>query len=119
MQKLQKISPVTSESKADDICSRLKHTLENLVLPGISSRHLMPQVPLKSERLRDLERPGIYPFGTLPIEEMERGLIMKAFQELIRSNQIDGGSISDKERPAKFKAFERSFEEHFTPDTLR
>jgi hypothetical protein len=79
----------------------------------------MPPVPAKSERLRDLERVGVYPFATLPIDEVERGLIMKAFQELIRSNQIDEGATSDKQRHPKYKIFERNYEEHMTPEILR
>lgn len=38
---------------------------------------------------------------------------------MIRSNHIDEGALSDKQRHAKFKVFERNFEEHFTPDILR
>ncbi len=44
---------------------------------------------------------------------------MKAFQELIRSNQIDEGATNDKQRHSKFKVFERNFEEHMTPEILR
>lgn len=79
----------------------------------------MPAVPLKSERVRDAERANVYPFATLPVEEVERGLIMKAFQELIRSNHIDEGVNSDKLRHAKYKVFERSYQENFSPETLR
>lgn len=79
IQKLNLASTAKSEWKAEDICSRSKKIIENLVLPGITCRHLMPPVSLKSERLRDLEKPNVYPFSTLPIEEVERGLIMKSF----------------------------------------
>ena len=39
----------------------------------------MPTPPEKSELLRLKERTEIYPFSTLPVEEMERGQILKAF----------------------------------------
>jgi hypothetical protein len=65
----------------------------------------MPSVPSKSERLRDMERAGLYPFATLPIDEVERGLIMKAFQELIRSNQIDECIKGNTQRHSKYKVF--------------
>jgi hypothetical protein len=29
--------------------------------------------------LRDQERAAVYPFATLPVDDVERGLIMKAF----------------------------------------
>lgn len=96
IQKLQRVTAIPDETRAEDICARSKHAVENLVLPGISQRHLMPQVPLKSQRLRDMEKPALYPFATLPVDEVERGLVMKAFQELIRSNHIDEGAMNDK-----------------------
>ena len=79
LQKLNRVTPPADEERAEDVCFKTKQALENLVLPGVSQRHLMPPVPAKSERLRDLERVGVYPFATLPIDEVERGLIMKAF----------------------------------------
>jgi len=79
LQKLNRVSSSADENRAESICDRTKSLIDNLVLPGISSRHLMPPVPSKSERLRDMERAGLYPFATLPIDEVERGLIMKAF----------------------------------------
>lgn len=75
---------------AESACLRERNALENLVLPGIN-RHLMPPVPTKSQRLRDAEKPQLYPFCTLPIEDVERSLILKAFQELLKANQIDEG----------------------------
>ena len=113
------MTPPADEERAEEICATTKQALENLVLPGISGRHLMPPVPAKSERLRDLERVGVYPFATLPIDEVERGLIMKSFQELIRSNQLDDSATSDRVRHAKYKVFERAYEEHLSPEILR
>ena len=83
---------------AEDVCARTKNAIDNLVLPGVSQRHLMPPVSSKSQRLRDLERATVYPFATLPLDDFERGMIMKAFQELIRSNHIDQGAQSDQSR---------------------
>lgn len=117
MFKLPKYVSYSEEEKAEDICLREKHVLENLVLPGLG-RHLMPQVPSKSERLREAEKPALYPFSTLPIEDAERALILRTFQELLKQNQIDEGqTASDKH--TKYKAFERCFEQHMNQDILR
>jgi hypothetical protein len=40
-------------------------------LPG-KDRYLMPDVPSKSIRLRDAEKPSVYPFSTLPVDDAER-----------------------------------------------
>lgn len=119
LQKLPRVSDIKDETRAEEICARSKQIIDNLVLPGVSNRHLMPPVALKSQRLRDQERASLYPFATLSVEEVERGLVMKAFQELIRSNHIDEGAASDKQRHPKYKVFDRNFEEHFSPDLLR
>lgn len=37
-------------------------------------RNDMPNVPEKSQRLRDFENPQAYPFCTLAVEEFERGI---------------------------------------------
>lgn len=78
----------------------------------------MPEYPTKSKRLRDFEKPSMYPFSTLPIDDVERGLVLKQFQDLIRSNLIDEGQDS-KERHSKYKAFERNFQSHMKSDILR
>jgi hypothetical protein len=57
---------------------REKNIFRNLVIPG-ANRNLMPEHPTKPQILRDLERPSIYPFATLPIEDVERGLVLKQF----------------------------------------
>lgn len=59
----------------------------------------------------------MYPFCTLPIEDVERGLIMKNFQDLIKSNDIENGF--EDEGNGRFKAFERHFESHMKPDIMR
>ena len=87
------------------MCVREKNALDNLVLPGVN-RHMMPAVASKSKRLRDAERPGVYPFSTMPVEDTERALILKAFQELIHANQIDTPNSSHY----KYKMFERSYQ---------
>jgi hypothetical protein len=38
----------------------------------------MPENPQKSKRLRDYENPQFYPFSTLPIEDAERTLQLRA-----------------------------------------
>ena len=61
------------------IAEREKEAARNLVLPGCG-RHMMPEVPTKSQRLRDHENPQFYPFSTLPIEDAERTMQLRAFQ---------------------------------------
>ena len=78
MFKLPKYVSYSEEEKAEDVCLREKRIFENLVLPGLN-RHLMPQVPSKSERIREAEKPALYPFSTLPIEDAERALILRTF----------------------------------------
>jgi hypothetical protein len=55
------------------IADREKEAARHLQVPGCD-RHMMPAVPQKSERLRNLENPQFYPFSTLPIEDAERML---------------------------------------------
>ena len=58
------------------IQERQQEVLKNLNLPG-KDRHLMPAIPAKSQRIRDAENPGFYPFCTLPIADAERMLMLK------------------------------------------
>jgi hypothetical protein len=67
------------------IAEREQSAFTNLKVPG-KSRDSMPEIPSQSQRNRDAENPGFYPFCTLPIDEAERMLQMKALQQLIRSN---------------------------------
>jgi hypothetical protein len=48
LQKLQRVTTIGDEERAEEVCNKTKHALDNLVLPGISQRHLMPPVPAKS-----------------------------------------------------------------------
>lgn len=78
----------------------------------------MPSIPTKSQRLRDSENPGFYPFCTLPITDAERMLLLKQFQQLIKQNFIDQGAKGDK-RAEKYRVFNRTYENHMTPDIFR
>lgn len=98
------------------IAEREKEAARNLVLPGCG-RHMMPEVPTKSQRLRDFENPQFYPFSTLPIEDAERTMQLRAFQQLIKGG-IDEGA-KPKERLAKNKIFERKYDEFLEPDIFR
>ena len=49
----------------------------------------MPTIPAKSKRARDSENPQFYPFCTLSHDEAERVLMLRAMQQLVRSNFID------------------------------
>ena len=102
---------------ARKIADREKNAARNLVLPGCN-RFMMPDVPSKSLRLRNFENPQFYPFSTLPIEDAERTMQLKAFQQLIKSNGIDEG-VKPEKRLAKNKIFERKYDEYFDEDVLR
>lgn len=49
----------------------------------------MPSVSEKSERTRNFEKTWIYPFSTLPIEELERGLIFETVTEKMNEKEPD------------------------------
>ena len=57
----------------ESISALEEEMVRNFLIPG-AGRTYMPTVPEKSARLRNAERPEIYPFCSLPIEDMERGL---------------------------------------------
>lgn len=69
------------------ISKREKVASRGLVLPGID-RHLMPNVPSKSQRLRNLENPQFYPFSTLPIEDAERMMQLREFSSLMKQMNV-------------------------------
>lgn len=79
---------------------------------------MMPAVPQKSLRLRNYENPQFYPFCTLPVEDAERTMQLKAFQQQIKSLGIDEGAKSNS-RLTKNKIFERKFDEYLEPDVYR
>ena len=78
MYKLPKEVTDEEEEKASDIYVREKQIYKNLLVPG-ADRNMMPSVPTKSIRMRDMEKPQMYPFCTLPVEDVERGLVLKQF----------------------------------------
>jgi hypothetical protein len=49
----------------------------------------MPSVPEKSELRRNAERPEPYPFCTVPIEEFERAMLLKALEEQFKTKEPD------------------------------
>jgi hypothetical protein len=56
MYKLPKEVTDEEEDKTEDIYLKEKNIYRNLIIPG-AERQLMPQVPSKSDRLRELEKP--------------------------------------------------------------
>lgn len=99
------------------IAEREQKAAKNLLLPGVN-RHMMPKVPSKSQRIRDTEKPQFYPFSTLPIEDAERTMQLKHFQQLIKNTGIDEASRM-KEKLSKNKIFERNYDEWMEPKILR
>jgi hypothetical protein len=78
MSQLPKEVTMKEEEKGQDIYLREKNIIKNLLIPG-KNRYLMPDIPSKSSRLREAEKPAIYPFSTLPVDDSERAQIMRAF----------------------------------------
>ena len=104
------------ERKAKDACfpnttteiSELEHIItQSLVVPGIR-RFLMPAIPSKSFSLRDAERPVIYPFSSLPFDELERNLILTEFSTFL--TEQEPGSI--------WSFWDRKYTEVLTQDML-
>ena len=62
--------------------------LKHYKIPGIWWTG-MPSVPEKSEWMRNYEKTWIYPFSTLPIEELERGLIFETVTEKMNEKEPD------------------------------
>lgn len=82
--------------------------LENLLVPGFK-RHLMPAVPEKTQEIRRAEKAEIYPFSTMAIEELERGLMLLAMQDMMKAKEPDHD----------WKFLNRSYEERMQPSVLK
>lgn len=105
-------SSMVDENKvhAEIIAQREREASKHLVQPG-AHRYMMPEVPMKSLRLRNHENPQFYPFSTLPIEDAERTMQLKALQGIIKGNGIDEG-LKSKERHGRHKIFERKYDQY-------
>ena len=103
---------MVEENKAHALMigEREKRAASNLVVPG-RNRHMMPPISAKSKRLRGFENPQFYPFSTLPIEDAERTMQLRAIQRIIRSEKIDEEQkIGTRDRLGKNKVFERKYD---------
>lgn len=78
----------SEEARLNQIAAREQQIFTNLRVPG-KGRDSMPSIPNQSLRQREAENPAFYPFCTLPVDEAERMLQMRAFQQMIKSNYID------------------------------
>lgn len=79
----------------------------------------MPDVPQKSERLRNLENPQFYPFSTLPIEDAERMMQLREFSNMMKTIGATENTQGGKDKLAKYKVFERQYDEYLEPDNFR
>lgn len=75
-------------ANGDNIATIESGILNYLKTPGIG-RTGMPSVPEKSELRRNAERPEPYPFCTVPIEEFERAMLLKALEEQFKTKEPD------------------------------
>lgn len=87
-----------------------KHLIytENISVPGIG-RHLMPEYPEKSEELRNAERTELYPFAALSHEMVERIILLKGFENMMKS----------KESERDWEFTNRFYQEYLNESTLR
>jgi len=69
----------SEKKRLEQISEREQQIFTNLRVPG-KGRDSMPSIPNQSLRLRDAENPAFYPFCTLPVDEAERMLQLRAFQ---------------------------------------
>jgi hypothetical protein len=100
--------------RLEQIAAREQQIFTNLRAPG-KNRDSMPSIPNQSVRQREAENPAFYPFCTLPWDEAERMLQMRAFQQMVKSNYIDQGKIGIGKH-TKYQIFERCFENHMSMD---
>ena len=94
-------------SNGDNITSIESNILNNLRTPGID-RTNMPSVSEKSRLRGEAEIPELYPFSTIPIEELERALMLKTLEEQFQSKEPD----------FNWNLFDRSIEERFPKRAL-
>lgn len=72
-----------------DSISAIEHGIFSyLRVPGYK-RTNMPNYPEKSELKRNAERPEVYPFCTVPIEELERAMLLKSLEDQFTSKESD------------------------------
>ena len=86
------------QAKSENLNTRLnsghfledKHLIytENISVPGIG-RHLMPEYPEKSEELRNAERTELYPFAALSHEMVERIILLKGFENMMKAKESE------------------------------
>lgn len=107
-----------NKAHALKIGEREKKAASNLVVPG-KNRYMMPDVPAKSNRIRGFENPQFYPFSTLPIEDAERTMQLRAIQKVIKGEKIDEEQkIGTRDRLGKNRVFERKYDQYFNKDLM-
>ncbi|CAG9328564.1 unnamed protein product [Blepharisma stoltei] len=74
--------------------------IKNLRVPG-TKRYMMPDIPQKSQVLRDAERCEIYPFSSLEYPELERALLITKFEQIMAEFTGCSFDFSDREYTEK------------------
>lgn len=80
---IEKRSHSARLANRDVVSSREQALFAKLLFPGID-RHLMPEMPEKSEALRKAEKSQVYPFISCSVYEFERRLTLTRFEEMLR-----------------------------------
>jgi len=75
-------------ANGDNISSIEAGIYSYLRIPGVD-RTNMPFYPEKSKIKRDAEKPEVYPFCTIPVEEFERAMLLKTIEDQFKSKEPD------------------------------
>jgi len=94
-------------ANGDSIASVEGGIFEYLKTPGVD-RTSMPNFAEKSSLKRVAEMPEIYPFSTIPVEELERAMLLKTLEDQFISKEPD----------FQWNFFDRCIEEKYNNKTL-
>ena len=94
-------------ANGENISNFEKSIFDYLRTPGVG-RCEMPSVSEKSQLRRNAEIPEMYPFSTVPVEELERAMLLKAIEDQFKSKEPD----------FTWDFLERSIEEKYTRRSL-
>lgn len=75
-------------ANGDSIINFEKGIFNYLKTPGID-RTGIPNYPEKSLLKRSAEKPEMYPFATIPVDELERAMILKTIEDQFRTKEPD------------------------------
>ena len=96
---------LANEDSAEE---RERRTFDEINVPGID-RNNMPERPLKSEKLRKLEKSQMHPFVSNDVNDFERFLVLEEFEKLMKT----------KDPRKEWNFGDRVYEERYNKSGLR